>query len=200
MKDAVWFVLITAVAVPIGGWFVTHLSARISRATAWETALLAAAQRRRDAEITQLRDAQNDLLDAASAVQSFAWYVDKETRLRTTISEEDWYENREFFESAVVAAGRLRAIAPSLPTDELHEKYMAVQRLIMDVVSGSDGDNPKDAWHEDLEQQPDTITRAINATASEIKRLYETYPSELPSQLLRPAGWYPDPYQPWAQR
>ncbi|MGB3896318.1 MAG: hypothetical protein WA942_18980 [Mycolicibacter sinensis] len=139
-------------------------------------------------------------MDAASAVQSFAWYVDKETRLRTTISEEDWYENREFFESAVVAAGRLRAIAPSLPTDELHEKYMAVQRLIMDVVSGSDGDNPKDAWHEDLEQQPDTITRAINATASEIKRLYETYPSELPSQLLRPAGWYPDPYQPWAQR
>lgn len=180
MKDAVWFVLITAIAIPVGGWLVTHLSARISRVAARETALLAAAQRHRDAEITQLRGAQNDLLDAASAVQSFAWYVNKETRLRTKISQAEWYENREFFERAVVAAGRLRAIAPAMPTDELHDKYIAVQQLIMDVVGGSDDENPKDAWAEDLEHQPDTITRAINATAGEIKRLYETYPSGLP--------------------
>lgn len=200
MKDAIWYLLITAVAIPVGGWIVTHLSARISRSTSMETALLAAAQRRRDAEIAQLRDAQEDLLDAATAVQSVAWYVEKETRLRTLISNEEWYQNREFFERAVVAAGRLRAVALAMPTDDLRDKYIAVQQLIMDVVGGSDDEHPRDAWFEDVEQQPDTITRAINATAAEIKRLYDTYPSELQSRLPRPAGWYFDPFQPWAQR
>lgn len=198
MKDAVWYLLITAIAIPVGGWIVTHLSARISQGTARDTALLAAAQRRRDAEIAQLRDAQNDLLEAAAAVESFAWYVDQETRLRTTISKEEWNENREFFQRAVVASGRLRAIAPSMPTDELHERYIAVQQLILEVVSGNA--EQRDAWAEDLEKQPDTITRAINATAQRIKLLYDTYPCELPSSQPRPAGWYYDPFQPWAQR
>ena len=86
----------------MGGWINSHVTARISRTTARETALLAAAQRRRDAEITQLRDAQTDLLEAATAVQSYVWYVDKETRLRTTIDVEDWHATREFVECAVV--------------------------------------------------------------------------------------------------
>lgn len=179
MKDAAWFLLITAVAIPVVGWIVAHLSARISRDTARETALLAATQRRRDAEIAQLRDAQDDLLAAATAVSSFTWYVKEETRLRTKISHEEWYECREFFERAAVAAARLRAIAPALPTHELHDNYIAVNDLIMDVIGGSDEDDPRDAWHDDLENQPDTITRAVNATAEEIKRLYDTYPAEL---------------------
>ena len=157
MKDAIWFLLITAIAIPVGGWIVAHLSARISRATSQETALLAAAQRRRDAEISQLRAAQDDLLEAATAVQSFAWYVKKETRLRTKISEAEWYENREFFERAAVAAGRLRAVAPAMPTVALRERYVAVAELIMDVVGGDDGEDPIDHWDEDLQTQPDTI-------------------------------------------
>lgn len=175
MKEAVWYLVITAIAIPVGGWVVTHLSARISRETARETALLAAKQRRRDAEISQLRDARDALLEAATGLQSFAWYVKRDTRLRTTLSEDEWYENREFFERAVVAAGRLRAAALAMPTDELRDKYIAVHELAMDVVSGGD----EDAWEQDLEKQPDTISRAVNATADEIKRLYKTYPTEL---------------------
>ena len=94
MADAVWFLLITAIGIPVGGWINSHVTAHISRTTARETALLAAAQRRRDAEITQLRDAQTDLLEAATAVQSYVWYVDKETRLRTTIDVEDSHNTR----------------------------------------------------------------------------------------------------------
>jgi hypothetical protein len=194
LKDATWFLLISVIGIPVGGWIVTHLSARISRTTSHETALLAAAQRRRDAEISQLRDAQNDLLEAATAVQSFVWYVDKDTRLRTAISPEEWYENREFFERAAVAAQRLRAIALAMPTDELHDKYIEVERLMMAVLRGSGEENPKDAWHEDLQVQPDTITRAVRATGEEIKRLYNTYPAKIPSPELRSSqpGWYFD--------
>lgn len=179
MKDAAWFVLTAFFAIPIGGLIVTLIAARISRIAARETALLAAAQRRRDAEISQLRGALDDLLAAAAAVVSFTWCVDKETRLRTKLSKEEWQENLEFFERAAVTSGRVRAIAPSMPTDELREKYFAVDRLIMDVLAGGDGENPRDAWEEDLETEPNTITQAMDATAEEIKRLYATYPSEL---------------------
>jgi hypothetical protein len=50
----------------------------------------------------------------------------------------------------------------------------------MEVVTGSDDPNVPDAWNADVSgPQPDTVTRAVNATADEIKRLYDTYPSEL---------------------
>ena len=45
MADAVWFLLITAIGIPVGGWINSHVTARISRTTAREPALLAAAQR-----------------------------------------------------------------------------------------------------------------------------------------------------------
>ena len=178
MADAVWFLLITAIGIPVGGWINSHVTARISRTTARETALLAAAQRRRDAEITQLRGAQKDLLEAATAVQSYVWYVDNETRLRTTIDVEDWHATREFVERAVVGAQRLRAIARAMPSDELRDAYIAVERLIMRVIRGSDDEDAPDAWHEDVTgPQPDTVTRAVNATADAIKQLYDTYPA-----------------------
>lgn len=180
-----WYPLLTTIGIPvgiaIGGWIVSNISARISRTTARETALLAAAQRRRDAEISQLRDAQDDLLEAATAVQSLVWYVDKDTRLRTTISPDEWHENREFIERAVVAAQKLRAIARTMPTADLRDSYVAVERLIMEVVKGSDAEDAEDPWHRDVSgPQPDTISRAVIATADEIKRLYDTYPAELP--------------------
>lgn len=179
MQNAIWFLLLTLVGIPVGSavsaWITNHLNRSATR----ETALLQASQRRRDAEISQLRDAQMDLLEAATAVQSYVWYVDKEIRLRTTIDPEDWQASREFVERAVLGAQRLRAIASTMPTDELRDAYIAVECLIMKVIKGSDAEDAPDAWHEDLKTQPDTITRAVNATADAIKRLYETYPAEL---------------------
>jgi hypothetical protein len=180
MENAIWFLLITAIGIPVGGSVLAYISARLSRTTARETALLSAAQRRRDTEIAQLRGAQTDLLEAATAVQSYVWYVDKEIRLKTTIDTEDWHENREFVERAVVGAQRLRAIARAMPSDELRDAYIAVERLIMKVIKGSDDEDAPDHWHEDVAgPQPDTITRAVNATADAIKQLYDTYPTEL---------------------
>ncbi|ORB89758.1 hypothetical protein B1T49_11595 [Mycobacterium persicum] len=157
-------------------------------------------QRRRDAEIAQLRDALAHLMDVATAVQSYVWFVDKDIRLPASIPEEDFKKTGDFFKNAVFAAQRLRAIARIMPSDELSDLYVAVEKLIMKVVRGNQNANAPDPWHEDLRTQPDTLTRAINATTDEIKRLYETYPAELRSRLPRPAGWYHDPYQPWAQR
>ncbi len=187
MQNAVWFVLITVVGIPVGGSILAYVSACLSRTTARETALLSAAQRRRDIEIAQLRDAQTDLLEAATAVQSYVWYVDNETRLRTTIPREEWEENREFIERAVVGAQRLRAVARAMPSDELHDTYIAVERLIMRVVKGSDDPSAPDPWNQDVTgPQPDTITRAVNATADAIKQLYETYPAELGAKPVSP--------------
>jgi len=39
MADAVWFLLITAIGIPVGGWINSHVTARISRTTAREPAL-----------------------------------------------------------------------------------------------------------------------------------------------------------------
>lgn len=182
MKDAVWYLLITAIAIPIGGSIVSYVNARLSRTTAQETALLAARQRRRDAEIAQMRDALSDLQEAATAVQSFTWFADREFRLRHTSEREDFEKHGELIERAVVGAQRLRALARTAPTDGLNRSYNAVERLIMKVVMGSDDPDAPDAWNEDVSgPQPDTITRAVNATADQIKRLYETYPTELSS-------------------
>jgi hypothetical protein len=85
LKDAVWFLLITAIGIPIGGVIESVISSRFDRATSRQSALLAASQQRRDAEIAQMRDALTDLLDASTAVQSFAWFVDADARLNTRV-------------------------------------------------------------------------------------------------------------------
>lgn len=178
MKDAIWYILVTALGIPIGGWILSLTTSRMSRQTSRETALLSAAQKRREAEI--VRDAQDNLLEAATAVQSLVWYVDKDTRLRTRITTEEWQESREYIEPAVICAQRLRAVARAMPSTELRETYIAVERLIMAVVRGSNDEDAPDPWHEDVTGgQPDTITRAVNATADAIKHLYDTYPTEL---------------------
>lgn len=180
MKDAVWFLLVTVIGIPVGGSILSFVGVRLSREATRETALLAAAQRRRDTEIAQLQAALTDLLDAATAVQSFTWFADEEFRLKTTTSKEAFKEHAELVERAVVRAQRLRALARVMPTGTLRGAYNEVERLIMKVISGSDDPNAPDAWNEDVSgPQPDTITRAVNATADEIKRLYDTYPSRL---------------------
>lgn len=179
MQTAVWFVLFTAVGIPVGTAISTWISNQFNRRATEKTALLSAAQRRRDAEIAQLRDCQAALLDAATAVQSYVLCVDKKIRLKTTISEEAWPAAREFVERAVVGAQRLRAMARAAPSDELHEAYTAVADLIMKVVQGSDDPNAADPWDKDISgPQPDTITRAVNATSDAIKALYNDYPTK----------------------
>lgn len=187
METAIWYILVTTIALPITGSIIAYVNARLGRTTARETALLSAAQRRRDTDIAQLQEAQKDLLAAATAVQSFVWYVDKDIRLKTKIDVDDWHAMRELIEPAVVAAQRLRAVARTMPTEELRDAYIAVERLIMRVVRGSDNPDAPDAWHEDVSgPQPDTITRAVNATADAIKQLYDTYPAELGSKPAPP--------------
>jgi hypothetical protein len=187
MADAIWFLLITAIGIPVGGLINAQITARISRTTSRDTALLSAAQKKRDAEITHVRAAQDDLLEVATAVQSLVWYVDKETRLKTTISTEEWRESREFIERAVVGAQKLRAIARTMPSVELRDAYVAVERLVMAVVRGSNDEDAPDPWHEDVTgPQPDTITRAVQGTADAIKTLYDTYPAELGAKPAQP--------------
>ena len=95
-------------------------------------------------------NAQTDLLEAATAVQSYVWYTDKSLRRKTTITEEDWHESRPLVERAVVGAQRLRTRARTMPTDELRDAYIAVERLIMKVVKGSDDETAPDPWHADV--------------------------------------------------
>jgi hypothetical protein len=152
------------------------LQAQESRAATHYAAELQAAQRRRDVEISQLREAQAALSDAATAVQSYVFYVDKKVRLQTTISDDDWIKSRPYVEPAVVGAQRLRALAQTLPTDTLRDAYVDVERLIFAVVKGSDDANAPDVWNEATKNQPDPIVRAVNATAKELRRLLQTYP------------------------
>jgi hypothetical protein len=80
-----------------------------------------------------------------------------------------WAVSREFVEHAAIGAQRLRAITPALPTAELRDAYSAVERFIMKVIQGSDDEDAPDAWHEAVTNQPDPITKAVKATAAEIK-------------------------------
>jgi hypothetical protein len=187
LQNAVWFLLLTAVGIPVDSAVSTWVINRLNRSLTRETALLSASQKRREVEISQLRDAHTDLLTAATAVQSFVWYVDRDVRLRTKIDVDDWQATRGFIEPAVIAAQRLRAIARAMPTDELRDVYIAVEQLIMKVIRGSDDPDAPDAWDEDVAgPQPDTITRAVNATADRIKQLYDAYPSELGTKPISP--------------
>lgn len=64
-----------------------------------------------------------DLLEAATAVQSYAWHADKDIGFSTTIDPAAWQASREFVERAVAGAARLRAIASTMPTDELRDDH-----------------------------------------------------------------------------
>ncbi len=123
--------------------------------------------------------ALTDLLEAATAVQSYTWFVDEEARA-ATIPREVFHKHGNHIERAVIGAQRLRAVARVMPTEELQNSYIAVEELIMKVVTGTDDPNAPDAWNEDVSgPQPDTITRAVNETADELKRLHDSYPVEL---------------------
>jgi hypothetical protein len=187
LQSAVWFLFLTAVGIPVGNAISTWISNQFNRGMTEKAALLTAAQRRRDAEIEQLRDCQAALLDAATAVQSYVLCVDKRIRAKTTVPEEAWPAAREFVERAVIGAQRLRAMARATPSDELHDAYSAVADLIMKVVRGSDDPSAADPWDKDVSgPQPDTITRAVSATADAIKKLYDTYPAELGAKPASP--------------
>lgn len=180
MQIAAWFLVVTAIAIPIGNAIFAGIlgliAAHVGKNATQYAANLQAAQRRRDVEIAQLREAQEHLMRAAIACQSFTWHVDKPARLRTKVSEKDWDLMLPHLEPAVHAAQRLRALAPTLPTESLRNAYIEVEELIMAVGSGSDDDDLPDPWGEATNNQPDPITRAIQATADEIRRLYDTYP------------------------
>ena len=188
-----WFLVVTAVAIPVGNAtfagilglvgarvggdatrYSADLQARETRIATEYAANLAAAQRRRDVEIAQVREAQTALLTAATAVQSYAWYAYKRVSLGVNITTEEWQESRPLIEPAINGAQYLRAIAPTLSTDSLRNVYIEVERLIFNVVR----DGVK-VWNDAVQKQPDAITRAISSTAEEIKRLMDTYPGEL---------------------
>lgn len=184
METTTWFLIITAIAIPVGNavfaGILGLIGAHIGRESTKYAANLQALQRRRDIQIGQLERARDDLMTAATAVQSYVWYVDKSIRLRSTITPEEWEDSRESVEPAVLGAQRLRSIAPTLPSESLRDAFVAVERLIMAVVTGSDDPDAPDAWHVATTNQPDPITRAMSAVANEIKRLYDTYPGGNP--------------------
>lgn len=125
-----WFLLLTAVAIPVGNaifagilgvvgarigrnatTYSAELQVNVSKATTEYAAELQAAQRRRDIELAQLRDAQADLLTAATAIQSFVWYADERVKLDIPITTEEWVESRHLIEPAIHGAQKLRAIS-----------------------------------------------------------------------------------------
>ena len=185
MVNAAWWLIITAIAIPVGnalfGGILALVGARVGREATKYAANLQAAQRHRDIELARLERARDELSTAATAVQTFAWYVDESVRVKALISHEEWQESRPFIEPAVIGAQRLRAIAPTLPSESLRNAYQEVDQLIMAVVGGSE--DGTDIWHEATSNQPDEITRAMTATADEIKRLYDTYPGGNPDEI-----------------
>jgi hypothetical protein len=156
--------------------YAAELQARESRTATQYAAQLQAAQRRQDVEIAQLQTGLAALLEAATAIQSYVFYVEKEVRLRTTMSDDDWIASRPFVEPAVIGAQRLRALAQTLPSDSLRDAFIEVERLVMAVVKGSDDEDAPDVWSEATENQPDPIVTAVEATAKAIRQRLQTYP------------------------
>ena len=192
MENATWWLIVTAIAIPVGNAIFAGIlglvAAHVGRNATQYAANLQAAQRRRDIEIDRLERAREELSTAATAIQNYAWYVDKSIRLRKVITPEQWLQSREHVQPAVVGAQKLRAIAPTLPTESLRIAYIAVEDLIMDVVSGTE-DGRTDLWHEATTNQPDPITRAMTLSAAELKRLYDTYPAGSTKEIaVSPTG------------
>lgn len=179
LENATWWLIVTALAIPVGsaifagilGLFGAHVGKNATR----YAANLQAAQRRHDLEIARLERARDDLMAAATAAQSYAWYVKKSVRLQVKISTQEWQEALPFIEPAVKGAQRLLAVAATLPTESLRNVYVEVEELIMAIVQGSD-DGKTDPWEKYTEEQPTAFDKALDATAAEIKRLYDTYP------------------------
>ncbi len=191
MDHTVWFPIVTLIGIPVGnaifagilglvgahvGRGATHYAAELQAQVNRQSAELQAAQRRRDVEITQLREAQDALLAAATSVQSFVWYAEERVRSGRPITTEEWQAARPLIEPAILAAQKLRVLAPTLPTETLRSAYISVERLVFKVVAEG-----VEVWNESVksENQPDPITCAVKATADEIKRLYDAYPTEL---------------------
>lgn len=185
MDKAVWFLAVTAIAIPVGnavfGGILGLFGARIGRNATRYSAQLQAAQRRRDVEIAHLHDAEQALFAAATAIQSYTWYADERVKLGAPITPDEWVDSRSLTEPAIQAAQKLRALAPTLPSESLRDAYIDVERLIFKIVREGVG-----VWNESVRSQPDPITRAISATAGEIRYLLQTYPAEVPKKPASP--------------
>lgn len=178
MDKSVWYLIVTAIAIPAVGLAFAHWAARMGRDATKFSARLQAAQRRHDVEIAHMQTCLDQLLEAATAVQSYVWYTDDDVRRAATIDSDDWDNSRDLVERSVVGAQRLRATALTLPTESLRNAYLAVESLIMEVIKGSDDPDAPDPWKNATHNQPDPIVTAITASSNELKRLFDTYPPE----------------------
>lgn len=185
MDKEVWVLVVTAIAIPVGnavfGGILGLVAAHIGRNATKYSAELQAAQRRRDVEIAHLRDAEQALFTAATAIQSYTWYADERVKSGLPIAPDEWVDSRSLTEPAIQAAQKLRAIAPTLPSESLRSAFIDVERLIFKIVREG-----VDVWNESVRNQPDPITRAISATADELRHLLLTYPPEVPEKSASP--------------
>lgn len=171
MADAGWFLVISAIAIPL-------LTALVARAATRYSAHLQAQQKRRDAELKQLSDLRDALLEALTAVQSYVMFVERADR-KSVITPETWLKVRPLLEPALLKTQRLDSLASALPhSSELRDVYRQLDSFLMTVLQGI-GDDGIDAWDAEAERKPTRAAIAVERTAREIEKLLATYPTKI---------------------
>ena len=118
MDKTGWFLVTSAIVIPL-------LTAWVARSATHYSARLQGEQKRRDAELKQLSELRDALLDALVAVQSYVMYVEKTERVHT-ITPEVWAARRPLFEPALQKTARLDSLALALPkSSELERRLQA---------------------------------------------------------------------------
>lgn len=170
--------VLTAAIAPIA----VLSAAGVARNATRYAAKLGALQKAHDANYAALDSFRQAFVDATDSVQRYTFHVPFQDRLRTRGSSREQFDQiAPWYEPAVLSVQKLRALRHTvLLSDMTSALYMDADDVFQSVLSAERQTTASDPSLARVADEPDPLTRCIEALGADQRALLEAYPIDVP--------------------
>jgi hypothetical protein len=112
------------------------------------------------------------------------WFSDEAVLQNDTLTADEWRDAQPLVDRSTVALEKLRFLGRSLHWDEVADAHAEVMSMLDKVTRVTRDDLVgRAAWNQAVNEQPDPITRALDAVARLRLTMLSTYPVVVPDSL-----------------
>ncbi|OZF25981.1 hypothetical protein [Rhodococcus sp. 14-2483-1-2] len=157
-------------------------AAGVARNATRYAARLGALQKAHDANYAALESFRQAFIESTNLVQRYTFHVPFQDRLRTRGStREQFDQNAPWYEPALLSVQKLRALSHTvLLSDTTNALYKNADDVFRNVLSAERQTTATDPWLAAMADQPDPLTRCIEALGADQRALLEAYPVDVP--------------------
>ncbi|WP_032385477.1 hypothetical protein [Rhodococcoides fascians] len=157
-------------------------AARVTRNATRYAATLGALQKAHDANYAALESFRQAFVEATELVQRYTLHVPYQDRPRAHGSTREQFDRTApWYEPAVLSVQKLRAQSHTvLLSDTTNALYKNADDVFQNVLSAERQRTATDPWFAALADEPDPLTRCIEALGADQRTLLEAYPTDVP--------------------